>query len=221
MIKIILGKKIGMTQLFDKDVLIPVTVVVAGPCRVIQKKTEKKDGYNAIQLGFGEIKEDRITRPLSGHFKKNGAPPQRYLKEIITDDIDGIKIGEEIKVNIFEEGDLVDVSGISKGKGFMGVMKRYNFKGGPASHGAKQWHRRPGSIGASSDPSRVFKGKKMPGRMGGEKITVRNLRVVKTNEKGNFLLIKGALPGKNGDLLTIKRVTKTLPEKVKDGNKSL
>jgi len=213
MIKVILGKKIGMTQLFDKDALVPITVVEAGPCRVIQKKTEKKDGYNAIQLGFGEIKEDRITRPLSGHFKKKGVPPQRYLKEVRTDDIDQIKIGEEIKVDIFKEGDLVNVSGISKGKGFAGVMKRHNFKGGPASHGAKQWHRRPGSIGASSDPSRVFKGKKMPGRMGGEKTTVRNLRVMKVDEKGNFLLIKGALPGKSGDLLTIKEIKKTLAGK--------
>jgi len=210
MIKIILGKKIGMTQLFDKDMLVPVTVVEAGPCRVVQKKTEKKDGYNAIQLGFGEIKEDRITRPLLGHFKKKGVSPQRYLKEVRTGDIDQIKIGEEIKVDIFKEGDLVNISGISKGKGFAGVMKRHNFKGGPASHGAKQWHRRPGSIGASSDPSRVFKGKKMPGRMGWEKTTVRNLRVMKVDEKGNFLLIKGALPGKNGDLLTIKEVRKTL-----------
>ncbi|MEA1964510.1 MAG: 50S ribosomal protein L3 [Candidatus Aerophobetes bacterium] len=213
MIKMILGKKIGMTQLFDKDLLVPVTIVAAGPCRVAQKKTEKKDGYNAIQLGFGEIKEDYTTKPLVGHFKKKGIPPQRYLREVRTDDIDQIKIGEEIKVSIFKEGYLVDVSGISKGKGFAGVMKRHNFKGGPASHGAKQWHRRPGSIGASSDPSRVFKGKKMPGRMGGEKITVHNLRVIKVNEKKNLLLIKGALPGKNGDLLTIKEVKKTLAGK--------
>jgi len=213
MMEVILGKKVGMTQLFDKDALVPIAVVVAGPCKVIQKKTEKKDGYNAIQLGFGEIKKSRITKPLLGHFKKGGVIPQRYLKEVRTDDIDQVEVGDEIKVNIFKEGDLVDVSGISKGKGFAGVMKRHNFKGGPASHGAKQWHRRPGSIGASSDPSRVFKGKKMPGRMGGGKVTVRNLMVVKVDGKRDFLLIKGALPGKNGGLLTIKKVKNTLVEK--------
>lgn len=202
--KAILGRKLGMTQIFDKDIAIPVTVVEAGPCVVVQKKMRGKDGYSAIQLGFLEVRENRTSKPELGHFKKSGVHPQRYLREVRIGDADQVKVKDEIRVDIFKEGDLVDVVGTSKGKGFAGVVKRYGFKGGPASHGAKGWHRRPGSIGASSDPSRVFKGKKMPGRMGAEKKTTRNLEIVKIDKKENLLLIKGSVPGGKGSLLTIK-----------------
>lgn len=204
MMRVILGKKIGMSQIYDDNSLIPVTVVEAGPCIVVQRKVKEKDGYNAVQLGFEEVKETRVNKPKLGHFRKAKVSPRRYLKEFRVEDIGGLKVGDMIKVGVFKEGDLVDVAGVSKGKGFAGVVKRYGFKGGPASHGAKQWHRRPGSIGASSDPSRVFKGKKMPGRMGSEKVTARNLKLVKIDEKLNLLLIKGSLPGREGGFVAIK-----------------
>lgn len=204
MMCVILGKKIGMSQIYEDNSLIPVTVVEAGPCIVVQRKVEEKDGYNAVQLGFEEVKETRVNKPKLGHFRKAKVSPRRYLKEFRVEDIGGLKVGDMIKVGVFKEGDLVDVAGVSKGKGFAGVVKRYGFKGGPASHGAKQWHRRPGSIGASSDPSRVFKGKKMPGRMGSEKVTARNLKLVKIDEKLNLLLIKGSLPGRKGGFIAIK-----------------
>jgi len=206
MSKVILGRKLGMTQIFDKDILVPITVVEAGPCMIVQKKTKEKDGYNAIQLGFFETRENRVNKPELGHFKKKGLHPQRYLKEMRVENVDKLKVGDEIRVNIFKEGDSVNVVGISKGKGFTGVVKRYGFKGGPASHGAKKWHRRPGSIGASADPSRVFKGKKMPGRMGTEKKTIRNLKIIKVDKNENLLLIKGSLPGRKGSLLSIKGI---------------
>ena len=204
MMRVILGKKIGMSQIYDDNSLIPVTVVEAGPCIVVQRKVKEKDGYNAVQLGFEEVKETRVNKPKLGHFRKAKVSPRRYLKEFRVEDIGGLKVGDMIKVGVFKEGDLVDVAGVSKGKGFAGVVKRYGFKGGPASHGAKQWHRRPGSIGASSDPSRVFKGKKMPGRMGSEKVTARNLKLVKIDEKLNLLLIEGSLPGRKGGFVAIK-----------------
>lgn len=204
MMCVILGKKIGMSQIYEDNSLIPVTVVEAGPCIVVQRKVKEKDGYNAVQLGFEEVKETRVNKPKLGHFRKAKVSPRRYLKEFRVEDIGGLKVGDMIKVGVFKEGDLVDVAGVSKGKGFAGVVKRYGFKGGPASHGAKQWHRRPGSIGASSDPSRVFKGKKMPGRMGSEKVTARNLKLVKIDEKLNLLLIKGSLPGRKGGFIAIK-----------------
>lgn len=196
-----------MTQVFEEDRLIPVTVVKAGPCVVVQKKEREKDGYNALQLGFEEVEERKLTKPLLGHFSKKGVPPTRYLREVRIEDektFVSYKVGDKVTVEVFEKGDLVNVTGISKGKGFAGVMKRYGFSGGPASHGAGQWHRRPGSIGASSDPSRVFKGKKMPGRMGGERVTVKNLEVVGVDREENILLLKGACPGKNGDLLIVR-----------------
>lgn len=203
MIKAILGKKLGMTQVFEKDSLIPVTVVEAGPCVVVQKKVKEKDGYNAVQLGFVEIRENQINKPELGHFKKGKVHPLKYLGEIQVEDIDELGVGDEIKVDIFKEGDLIDVVGISKGKGFAGAVKRHGFKGGPASHGAREWHRRVGSIGSSADPSRVFKGRKMPGRMGVERKTIHNLKIVKVDKEENLLLIKGSLPGKNGGILTI------------------
>jgi len=204
MSKVILGRKLAMTQIFDENVLIPITIVEAGPCIIVERKVKEKNGYNAIQLGFLEVKENRVNKPESGHFRKSEVRPQKYLREIRVKDIGDLKIRDEIRVDVFKEGDLVDVVGISKGKGFAGVVKRYGFKGGPASHGAGGWRRRPGSIGASADPSRVFKGKKMPGKMGAEKKTVRNLEIVKVDKKENLLLIKGSLPGIKGSLLTIK-----------------
>lgn len=204
MSKVILGRKLAMTQIFDENVLIPITIVEAGPCIIVERKVKEKNGYNAIQLGFLEVKENRVNKPESGHFRKSEVRPQKYLREIRVKDIGNLKIRDEIRVDVFKEGDLVDVVGISKGKGFAGVVKRHGFKGGPASHGAGGWRRRPGSIGASADPSRVFKGKKMPGRMGGERKTVRNLEIVKVDKKENLLLIKGSLPGIKGSLLTIK-----------------
>ncbi len=205
MSKVILGRKLAMTQIFDENVLIPITIVEAGPCIIVEKKVKEKNGYNAIQLGFLEVKENRVNKPESGHFRKSEVRPQKYLREIRVKDIGDLKIRDEIRVDVFKEGDLVDVVGISKGKGFAGVVKRYGFKGGPASHGAGGWRRRPGSIGASADPSRVFKGKKMPGKMGAEKKTVRNLEIVKVDKKENLLLIKGSLPGIKGSLLAIKK----------------
>ena len=204
MSKVILGRKLAMTQIFDENVLIPITIVEAGPCIIVERKVKEKNGYNAIQLGFLEVKENRVNKPESGHFRKSEVRPQKYLREIRVKDIGNLKIRDEIRVDVFKEGDLVDVVGISKGKGFAGVVKRYGFKGGPASHGAGGWRRRPGSIGASADPSRVFKGKKMPGKMGAEKKTVRNLEIVKVDKKENLLLIRGCLPGIKGSLLTIK-----------------
>ena len=204
MSKVILGRKLAITQIFDENVLIPITIVEAGPCVIVQRKVKKKHGYNAIQLGFLEVNENRVNKPKLGHFRKNKISPMKYLREIRVNDIGNLKIRDEIRVDVFKEGDLVDVVGISKGKGFAGVVKRYGFKGGPASHGAGGWRRRPGSIGASADPSRVFKGKKMPGKMGAERKTVRNLEIVKIDKKENLLLIKGSLPGNKGSLLTIK-----------------
>jgi len=204
--KAILGKKLGMTQVTDQDKVLPVTVLKAGPCVVVQKKDKGKDGYTSVQLGFEPMKERKLNKPLLGHFKKQGVSPMRYLREIKIDEqvLSSYNVGDEIKVGIFKKGDIVSVTGISKGKGFAGVMKRHGFSGGPASHGAGQWHRRPGSIGASADPSRVFKGKKMPGRMGGETVTVEGLEVVGVDEEENLLLIKGACPGKNGDLVIVR-----------------
>ena len=204
--KAILGKKLGMTQVFEGDEVVPVTVLKAGPCVVVRKKEEEKDGYTAVQIGFGEVKERKLTKPQLGYFKKYGVDPKRYLCEIRVgrEDLSSYNSGDEIRVNVFKKGELVRVSGVSKGKGFAGVMKRYGFGGGPASHGAGQWHRRPGSIGASSDPSRVFKGKKMPGRMGKDRVTVRNLKVVDVVEEDDLLLIKGAIPGKNGSIVLVK-----------------
>lgn len=204
--KAILGKKLGMTQIIQQDQVIPVTALKAGPCVVVQKKERKKDGYNSLQLGFEAIKGEKLTRPRLGHFKKRRISPKRYLREVKVDKeaFSSYQVGDEVTVSIFKKGDLVSVTGISKGKGFAGVVKRHGFKGGPASHGASQWHRRPGSIGASADPSRVFKGKKMPGRMGGETVTVDNLEVVEVDEEENILLVKGSCPGKNGNLVIVK-----------------
>lgn len=199
----ILGKKLGMTQIFTEGgKLYPVTVVEAGPCCVIQVKTLDNDGYEAVKLGFLEVrKEKRLNRPLSGMFKKAGVRPYRILKEF---PMIGLKVGELVTVGRFAKGDRVSVTGISKGKGFQGVMKRFHYAGGPGSHGS-MFNRAPGSIGASSFPSRVWKNKGLPGHMGSERVTIKNLEIVDVKTDQNLLLIRGALPGAKGTYLEIKK----------------
>ncbi len=206
--KAILGRKLGMTNIFDEDgTVIPVTVVEAGPCVVTQIKTEEKDGYKALQVGFGEIREKLINKPLKGHFDKAKVDSKRYLRELKLDDIENYNIGDEIKVDIFSEGDRIDVAGTTKGKGFTGPIKRWNQARGPMSHGSR-YHRGPGSMGGSATPSRVFKTKKLAGRMGGVRRTVQNLEVVKVDPERNLLLIKGSVPGNKNGLLYIKETVK-------------
>ncbi|HUU50292.1 MAG TPA: 50S ribosomal protein L3 [Nitrospinota bacterium] len=210
MIDGLLGKKIGMTQIFsDEGNIIPVTVIEAGICKVVQVKSKERDGYNAVQLGFQEIPEKRVKKPIKGHFDKSSIKPTRYLREIRVDSVEDIQTGQEVAVDIFNPGDYVDVAGISKGKGFAGVMKRHGFSGtSSATHGSHEYFRHPGSIGASADPSRVFKGTKLPGHMGSERVTVQNLRVIRIIKEQNVLLVKGSLPGSKGRLLFIKKSKK-------------
>ena len=203
--KAILGEKLGMTQLFKGDTVIPVTVLRAGPCVVTQLKVKESDGYEAVQVGFGEMREEHLNSPMRGHLKKSGASP-RYLAELPLDPSQ-YRTGQKIGVDIFEEGDRADVTGISKGKGFAGVIKRHGFHGGPASHGAN-FHRAPGAIGQCASPSRVFKGKKLPGRMGGEKVTALNLQVVGVDASRNLLLLKGSVPGPRGALVVVKEAAR-------------
>lgn len=204
MVGTILGRKLGMTQVWsDDDRLIPVTVIEAGPCVVTQVKTEKNDGYNAMQIGFGEIAESKVNKPMAGHFEKAGVEAKRHLQEVRLDADDQVKAGSTITVDIFSEAKAVHVTGVSKGKGFAGAMKRHNFKGGPGGHGSHS-HRVPGSVGQCATPSRVFKGKKLPGHMGTDTVTVRNLDVVRIDAEQNLLLVKGAVPGAKGALLTIR-----------------
>jgi len=206
--KALLGRKIGMTQIFNEEgKVVPVTVIQAGPCVVIQTKTAKTDGYEAIQVGFGAQKESRVIKPLKGHFTKAQVKPLRFLREFRLNDAGEYKVGQEIGVDVFETGEHVDVSGISKGKGFAGAIKRHNFSRGPMAHGSK-YHRRTGSLGALG-PNRVFKGRKLPGRMGNDKITVQNLQIAKIDKERNLLLIKGAVPGPKKALLTIKASVKS------------
>jgi large subunit ribosomal protein L3 len=206
--KAILGRKLGMTQLFlDDGTVVPVTVVEAGPCVVTQKKTTQTDGYNAIQLGFEDIREKLVSKPLQGHFKKAGVPFKRNLREYHVDNTDAYTLGQEIKVDVFEKGDIVDVQGTSKGKGFQGYIKRYNGHRGPMTHGSRN-QRKPGSIGACADPSRVIKGKRLPGHMGAQTVTVQNIEVVGIDLDKNVLLVKGAVPGAKGGLLSISKAVK-------------
>ena len=203
-----MGKKIGMTQIFDEQGrMIPVTVVEALPNVVVQIKTEEKEGYNAIQVGFGEIRESLVNKPRKGTFAKAGVTPKRFLKEFRLEDISSYNVKDEIKVDVFAEGEKIDVSGISKGKGFQGVIKRWNFSRGPETHGSK-FHRAPGSQGASSDPSRTFKNRKMPGHMGNVKRTVLNLEIVKVMPERNVILIKGGIPGPNKGTVVIRNSVK-------------
>ncbi len=206
--KAILGKKLGMTQLFGEDgVLIPVTVIEAGPCRVIQKKTAENDGYDAVQVGFLEKKEKHTTKPLQGHFKKAGTGFMKYLKEFKLDNAAEMNVGDEIKADVFAEGEAVDVTGISKGKGYAGTVKRWGTHRGPMTHGSG-YHRGPGSMGACSTPSRVMKGKKLAGHLGVEKVTIQNLSIVKIDAEKNILAIRGAVPGPKGGLVIIKNSVK-------------
>jgi large subunit ribosomal protein L3 len=202
MARILLGKKIGMAQVFADDRIVGVTVIETPPCTVVQIKTKDVDGYDALQLGYDEVKDSKVSRPVAGHFKKSGVATHRHLFEIRVDNIGEYKVGDTMGVGIFAEGDKVDVSGTSRGLGFQGVMKRWNFSGGPKSHGSK-FHRRPGSIGCHVEPGRVIKGRKMPGHMGNERVTVRGLRVLKVDAERNLLILKGATPGARGALLEL------------------
>ena len=203
--KALIGKKIGMTQIFDeKGKVVPVTVVEAGPCVVSQVKTVETDGYNAIQMGFGDIKPKHVTKPLQGHFKKADVAPKRILKEFRFDDCSAYELGQLIKADVFETGDKVDVTGKSKGKGYAGVIKRWNFGRLKETHGSGPVARHGGSMGACSSPSRVWKGKKMAGHLGAERVTVQNLAVVKIDAEDNLIAIKGAIPGANGGYVVIK-----------------
>jgi large subunit ribosomal protein L3 len=202
----IVGKKIGMTRVFNQEgQAIAVTVIEAGPCPVVQVKTREKEGYDAVQLGFGQKRKKLVTLPLLGHFAKAKVEPQRILREIRTENASKFKMGEKLGVDLFSVGEKVSVSGISKGLGFQGGVRRHKFHGGPKTHGQSDRLKAPGSIGGSSYPSRVFKGQRMAGRMGGEKLTVRNLTVVGVDPEKSLLLIKGAVPGKRNSYLTIRK----------------
>lgn len=206
--KAIIGRKIGMSQIFDENgKVIPVTVVEAGPCPVVQKKTVDKDGYEALQLGFGTIADKNVNAPVKGHYKKANIAPMRVLKEFRLSNCADYEVGSVIKADIFAEGDKVDVSGTTKGHGFSGTIKRWNFHIGPLAHGSG-YHRGVGSMGSNSSPSRVFKNKKMPGQYGNEKCTVQNLQVVRVDADRNLLLIKGAVPGARGGIVTVKQTCK-------------
>lgn len=206
--KAILGTKIGMTQLFgEKGNVIPVTVVEAGPCVVVQKKTLENDGYEAIQVGFGEIKEKKLNKPKKGHFAKADTASKKYLRELRLADCSSYNVGDELKADIFADGDCIDITGTSKGKGFAGPMKRWGLHRGPMAHGSG-YHRGSGSMGSCSTPGRVMKGKKLPGHMGVERVTVQNLQIVKVDAEKNLLLIKGAVPGNKGGLVMIKNSVK-------------
>ncbi len=206
--KTLIGKKVGMTQIFDeKGNVIPVTVIEAGPCNVVQVKTVETDGYNAIQLGFGTVKEHKVNKPVKGHFAKAKITPMKHLREFRVEEVSSVKVGDEIKVDTFAQGDSVDIQGITKGKGFQGVIKRHGQSRGPMGHGS-MYHRRPGSMGPTSTPGRVFKGKKLPGHMGVDTVTIQNLQVVAVDLDKNALLVKGSVPGNKGSILKIKTSVK-------------
>jgi len=207
MVNAILGKKVGMTQIFDdQGRVIPVSVIQAGPCVVTQAKTVQTDGYAALQLGYEDIKENRLNKPAAGHLAKAGVAPKRYLREIRVGEDAGLEVGQEIKADLFTAGDIVSVTGISKGKGFAGAVKRWHFHGADMTHGS-MIHRKPQSGGAT-DAARTFKGVKRPGRMGGKQITTRGLKIVQADAEKNLLLIRGSVPGANGGLLLIKKSVK-------------
>ena len=206
--KAIIGKKIGMTQIFnEKGLVVPVTVIEAGPCVVAQVKTVENDGYNAIQLGYGDVKEKRINRPEKGHFTKANVTPKKHLREFRVENVADVTVGNEVKVDVFVDGDKIDVQGTSKGKGFQGVIKRHGQSRGPMGHGS-MYHRRPGSMGSTSTPGRVFKGKKLPGHMGVQTVTIQNLDIVKVDVDKNVLLVKGSVPGPKGAILKIRKTVK-------------
>ena len=209
MMKGILGKKVGMTQIFDDNgVVVPVTLIEAGPCYITQKKTQEKDGYNAVQLGFSEMRDNKLNKPIAGHLKRANAPTVKYLREFRVSNPDDYEEGQKIDVSIFRVGDKVDVTGTSKGKGFAGVVKRHHFAGGPKTHGQSDRWRAPGSVGAGSTPGRVLKGMRMAGRMGNERVTVQNLKIALVDPEKNILAIKGAVPGGKNGLIIINEAVK-------------
>ena len=206
--KAIIGKKIGMTQIFDETgKVIPVTAIEAGPCVIAQIKTVETDGYDAVQLGFGDVKENKVNKPVKGHYAKLGITPKKHLREFRVDTVEGINVGDELKADVFAVGDSVDIQGTSKGKGFQGVIKRHGQSRGPMGHGS-MYHRRPGSMGPTSTPGRVFKGKKLPGHMGRQTVTIQNLDVVAVDLDKNVILVKGSVPGVKGAILKIKMSVK-------------
>lgn len=205
----LIGKKLGMTQIFDEQgKVIPVTVIEAGPCVVAQVKTVETDGYNAIQLGFGDVKESKINKPEKEHFAKSKLTPKKHLREFRLDSVENINVGDELKADTFTAGDQLDIQGTSKGKGFQGVIKRHGQSRGPMGHGS-MYHRRPGSMGPTSTPGRVFKGKKLPGHMGSQTITIQNLEVVRVDLDKNVILVKGSVPGAKGAILKLKTSVKS------------
>ncbi len=215
----ILGRKLGMTQIWDdQNRVVPVTVIEAGPCRVVQLKTPERDGYAAVQLAFGATKPQRLSKPELGHLKKADAPPSRHLAELRVDDLSGFEVGQVIGADVFESGERVDVTGISKGKGFTGVMQRHNFKGQGASHGNHKKHRAPGAIGACATPARVFKGMKMAGQHGNARVTTLNLEVVEGDAERGLLLVKGAVPGPTGGLVFVRNAAKAPAGQAKSGS---
>lgn len=216
--KAIIGKKVGMTQIFDADgKVIPVTVIEAGPCTVVQKKTLENDGYEAVQMGFQSVPERKLTKPELGHLAKAGVEPLKVLKEFRLDDCSKVNVGDVIKADIFAEGDHVDCTGISKGKGYAGVIKRYGAQRTPMSHGGGPVHRHAGSMGSTSTPSRIRKGKIGAGQMGGDQVTIENLIVTKVDADINLIAVKGAIPGPNGGVVILRSTAKVLPEKKGEG----
>lgn len=209
MVKAIIGKKVGMTQIFDENgKVVPVTVIQAGPCLVVQKKTQENDGYEAVQLGFQDIKERRLTKPRLGHIKKAGVAPKKYLKEFRLEDVAALNVGDELKADVFAEGDKVDITGISRGKGFSGVIKRHGASRTASSHGGGPVQRHVGSMGAGTDPARIFKGKIGAGQMGNEQVTVQNLDVVKVDPERDMIAVRGAVPGPRGGIVYLKNTVK-------------
>lgn len=204
----LLGRKVGMTQIYDEaGSALPVTVIQVGPCVVTELRTKEKDGYSAVQLGFMDRPERKTSKPLAGQFKKSGVSPKRFLREIRTEALEGLRVGQELKVDQFEAGDFVDVEGISIGRGFQGVVKRHHFRGGPKTHGS-MFGRVAGSIGASSFPSRVVKGMKMPGQMGNQRVTIQNLKVVRVDPENHLLIVRGGVPGTEAGYLIVRNALK-------------
>jgi len=202
----ILGRKVGMTQVFDENgKAVPVTVIEAGPCSIVEIRTPEKNSYSAVQLGFGEVKPSKVTKPMKGYFGKQGSVPRRWLREFRVENSADYQVGQEITVSLFQNGEIVDVTGVSKGKGTEGVIKRHGFGGGPASHGASVNHRHPGSIGCCSYPGRVTKGRRMAGHMGSERVTTKNLMVFGVDEENNLILIRGSVPGARDSLVMIRK----------------
>ena len=204
----LVGEKVGMTQVWKDDVIVPVTVVQVDPCRIVQVKTTETDGYSAVQVTFGHQKPQRLSGGEAGHFAKAGVDVGKRVVELRLDDVGDYEVGQEITADVFEAGDRIDVTAVSKGKGFAGVMKRHNFKGQRASHGAHRVHRMPGAIGACATPARVFKGQRMAGRMGGTKVTTQNLEIVEADAERNLMLVKGSVPGANGAVVLIRNAVK-------------